>query len=310
MLSALAQLIDTLPTHWRLARSQRGAAAATRADLRFVDLGSTIVRMRQAGTRGPSLVLGTDPPVPLELYDDLIAALADRYRVTVFELPGFGCSLPRAGFRFSLDNAVAVVTSLLERIGNGPHVLALPCVTAYVAIGIARRRPDLVEKLVLAQTPTWQGAQDWLQQRDPKGLLRRPLLGQLALLAMRRRRIRQWYASALAQPELLDTFAQATLSNFDHGGCFCLASGFQHFMRDHAGHVGPVAQDTLIVWGRADPSHAATDMAATRSLAPNSCSLVLEGVGHFPELEASARFVEALDAFAGRSQSLSSAHAR
>lgn len=60
----------------------------------------------------------------------------------------------------------------------------------------------------------------------------------------------------------------------------------------------------LIDWGRAGPSHTATDMAATRNLAPNSCSLMPEGVGHFPELEASVRFVEALDEFAGRPQNL------
>ena len=297
MLTALAQLVDTVPTHWRLARTRRGPAASTRDGMRFIDLGDTLLRLRQAGTRGPSLVFATDPPVPLELYDRLIAGLAERYRVTVFELPGFGCSLPRMGFRLSMDRAMGAVTRLLAQLPGGPHLLAMPCVTAFVGIGIARARPDLVGKLLLLQTPTWQGAGSWLEGRDPQRLLRRPVLGQLALHALRRRRIRQWYTAALGDRRRVDEFAAATLRNFDHGGCFCLASGFQDFLQDHAGQVGPVAQDALIVWGTADPSHARTDMPATRELAPNSRCVMLDGVGHFPELEAAERVIAELEAF-------------
>lgn len=297
MLNSLAQLIDTLPTHWRLQRTQNGPALKTRSDIRFLDLGNTLLRLRQAGTQGPSIVFAADPPVPLELYDDLLVSLSNRYRVTVFEMPGFGCSLPRFNYRFSMNAAVASVTKLLEQLPGGPHVLALPCVTGFIAIGIARIRPDLASKLVLLQTPHWQGAQQWLRGRDPKGLLQTPIIGQLALATMRRKRIRQWYASALANKSDIDRFAQATLQSFDHGACFCLASGFQHFLQDHAGHIAPVSQNALIVWGGSDPSHAFTDMAAILELAPNHQSEIFTGAGHFPELEATPQFVKTLDAF-------------
>jgi hypothetical protein len=63
MLQALAQLIDTVPTHLRSARTRRGPAARSRADLRFIDLAHCMVRMRQAGTHGLA-AFAADPPVP------------------------------------------------------------------------------------------------------------------------------------------------------------------------------------------------------------------------------------------------------
>jgi pimeloyl-ACP methyl ester carboxylesterase len=297
MLTALAQLLDTIPTHWRVQKTRSGVALGTRNDIRFVDLGNTIIRMRQAGLQGPSIVFAADPPVPLELYDDLISILSNRYRVTVFEMPGFGCSLPRIQHRFSMDAAVATVTRLLEQLPGGPHVLALPCVTGFISLGIARARPDLVASLILLQTPNWQGAQQWLHGRDPKHLLRTPFIGQIALATMRRKRIRQWYAGALADKSKIESFSQATLNSFDHGACFCLASGFQDFLQDHGDHVAPVNLDTLIIWGGRDPSHKLTDVQLTRELAPNSHSILFDDVGHFPELEATERFSKALDEF-------------
>lgn len=297
MLRSLGALVDTLPTHWRMRRVVAGAGGRSRPGIRFIDLGNCVLRVRQAGERGPSLVLATDPPVPIEAYDELIAALADRYRVSVFELPGFGCSLPRCGYRFSLPQAVAAVAALLDRLPAGPHVLGLPCVAGFVSIALARRHPRLVDRLLLLQTPTWDGAQHWLAQRDPQSLLRTPVIGQLALAAMRRRRIRQWYASALGDPARVAQLSALTLANFDDGGCFCLASGFQDFLREHHGLLAPVAQETLIVWGRADRSHVQTDTAATNLLAPNSRHVEFDTTGHFPEIESPLRFATELDQF-------------
>lgn len=297
MLRKLATLIDTVPAQLRIGRVRRGPAARSRVGLRFIDLGNCVLRLRQAGTRGPSLVIAADPPVPLELYDELLTRLGSRYRLSVFELPGFGCSLPRAGFQFSMATTQATVSALLERLPGGPHVLLFPCVAGFLAIAIAASSPQLVAGLILSQTPDWSGAQHWLNGRDPRGLLRRPLLGQLALALLKRRRIRQWYRSALATPALVEPFSIATLENFDHGGCFCLASGFQDFMRDHAGLLRPVAHRSLLLQGLADPSHRSTDWSATRALVPDSRSLALPGVGHFPELEAAAECASAIDGF-------------
>lgn len=297
MLRRLATLLDTLPTHWRARRVVRGPAARSRSGIRFVDLGNTWVRLREAGGDGPSLVFAADPPVPLELYDGLIAQLSDRYRITVLELPGFGCALPRIGYRFSLGAACSSLRQVLQPLPHGPHILVMPCVTGYVGLALARAHPELVRALILPQTPSWSEAQRWLQRRDRRGLLRTPVLGQVALALLRRRRARDWYASALGDRSRIDAFAAATLAHFDQGGCFCLASAFQDFLRDDHGLLGAVAHPALILAGTADPSHRDTDFAATRTLAPQARLVALGHVGHFPELEDPVRFAAELNAF-------------
>jgi pimeloyl-ACP methyl ester carboxylesterase len=295
----IAQFIDTVPTHWRLARVQRGAAASTRADIGFLDIGQALVRYRQRG-RGPSLIFATDPPVPLESYDALIDALADRYRVTVFEMPGFGCSLPRVSFRFSLPGATAALGRILAGLDGGPHHLVLPCVLGYLGIALARGpgRP-LLASLVFSQTPHWDDAQTWLRGRDPQGLLRRPGLGQLGLALLRRRRVRGWYRTALGDPALVEPLTALTLQGFDHGACFCLASAFQDFLAEHHGLLGPVELPVLAVWGGRDPSHAASRPTGIRDYAPSAQLAHFDDAGHFPELERSARFSALLGDFLG-----------
>lgn len=297
MASRLAALLDTLPSHLRLRRVRSGPAARSRARLRFLDLDDCVVRLRQSGGDGPSVVLAADPPVPLEQYDALLDALGDGLRCTVFEVPGFGASLARIGFRFSMQAAVRAVVRVLEQVPGAPHVLAMPCVTGFVALAVAAQRPDLVRALVLPQTPDWAGAQSWLEGRDPRHLLRRPLLGQLALHALRRRRVAGWYAAALGARADRMPWVEATLRHFDDGAAFPLASAFQDFLADHQGLLQPVALPTLLPWGDADPSHRRTDFARTTLLAPAARMVRFEGCGHFPELEDPLRFAATLRGF-------------
>jgi pimeloyl-ACP methyl ester carboxylesterase len=297
MLRTAAQLIDTLPAHLRLRATCRGRAGSSRSCLRFVDLGACVVRLREEAGGGPSLVLAADPPVPLERYDALIDALHPRWSVRVFEVPGFGASLPRTGFRYSMPNAVALVARLLESLPGAPHVLAMPCVTGFVALVLARTRPDLVRALVLPQVPDWNSAQRWLDGRDRRRILRTPVLGQLALAALRRRRIAQWYAAALGDPALRAAFVTDTVAHFDDGAGFPLASAFQDFLFDARQAPLPVDVPTLLLWGDADRSHRATDPAATRSLVPNATLLRRARCGHFPELEDPAAFAVDLARF-------------
>ena len=281
----LTQLIDSIPAHLRLRRTLRGSASTSRPGIRFIDLGDCVIRVRQSGA-GPSLAIATDPPVPIEIYDELIGRLQAHFSITVFELPGFGCSLPRWRFQMSMPVACATVTRLLEHLG-GPHSLLMPCVTGYIALVIARQRPDLVQRVILSQTPTWRDGQRWLAARDPRHLLRRPFVGQLALAALRRQRINQWYASALADQDQVARYARATLENFDAGGSFALASAFQDFLSDHHGLLQPVATPVLHLSGDQDASHAHSCFADVCALAPNIEHHTFARAGHFPELEAS-----------------------
>lgn len=292
-----ASWFDSLITPWARRRILNGPGARTRPDIRFLHLPQASIRYRVAGQGPRTIVFCADPPVVLELYDELIRALADDFRVVVFEPPAFGLSLPRVGLDFSLPATADLVEALLKTLGPGPSILAFPCVPAYTALLLAARRPEQVEALVLMQAPSWHEELAWKRRRDPKNILGRPWLGQLLLRLLRRKRASAWYRLALGNRALLPRFVDETDQAFGHGACFSLASAFQRFLVDAEPGFGPIRQPALVIWGGADRSHAGTDCQSIRQHLPHAQIEAWPDVGHFPELEAPARFAEALRRF-------------
>jgi pimeloyl-ACP methyl ester carboxylesterase len=184
----------------------------------------------------------------------------------------------------------------LERLGGGPCVLAFPCVTAYPALWLAARHPELVSGLVIAQAPDWHEQLRWKRRRDPRNLLGRPWIGQLILRLLRRKRAGVWYRLALGNRRLVEPFVDATLQSFDHGACFSLASAFQRCLAGDEPAFGAIAQPALVVWGDADPSHHDTDKATILRYLPQARMVRRSDIGHFPELEAPQWFAAELRA--------------
>ena len=285
-----ATWLDTLVTPWRRARVTQGPGARSREDLHFMHLPRASIRYRLAGSGTRSIVFCADPPVTLELYDELIAALAPDFRVLVFELPAFGLSLPRLGLGFELQTVAGLVREFLQQLALGPYVLAFPCVPAYSALWLAGHHPELVSGLVLMQAPDWQQELAWKHGRDPKNILGRPYIGQILLRLLRRRRAELWYRLALGRQELLEHFSHTTQCAFDHGAGFSLASAFQRHLTGPEPVFGDIGQPALVVWGEADRSHRQTDRESIRRYLPQARLLRFPEVGHFPELEAPRRF--------------------
>lgn len=286
-----AAWLDTLVTPWRRRRVQREAA---QGGMRFMHLERASIRYRIAGAGPRTLVLCTDPPVLLEMYDELIAALAADWRVIVFEPPAFGLSLPRMGLDFSMPATAEIVREFLQRLDFGPYVLAFPCVPAYCALWLAARHPQLASGLVLMQAPDWSEELRWKRRRDPKNILGRPWIGQIALRLLRRKRAGDWYRLALGRKDLLQPFTEQTRHAFDHGACFSLASAFQKFLVDAEPDFSGIYQPALVLWGHADRSHAETDRESIRRHLPHARIVHLPEAGHFPELEAPQRFAQEL----------------
>jgi len=282
--------LDTLVTPWRRARVTRGPGSRTRADLRFMHLPRASIRYRLAGAGARTIVFCADPPVTLELYDELIAALAPDFRVVVFEMPAFGLSLPRLGLGFELDTVAAVTGEFLRQLALGPYVLAFPCVPAYSALWLAGRHPEMISGLVLMQAPDWPQEIAWKHGRDPKGILARPYIGQILLRLLRRQRAGLWYRLALGRQELLEHFTDTAQYAFDHGASFSLASAFQRHLNGPEPVFGSIAQPALVIWGEADRSHRLTDRASILRYLPQARLISFAEAGHFPELEAPQRF--------------------
>ena len=133
-----------------------------------------------------------------------------------------------------------------------------------------------------------------MARRDPRGILGRPWLGQVLLRLLKRKRAGSWYRLAVGHRQYVAPFTAQTEQAFAHGACFSLASAFQHFLVADAPAIEPPRQPALVVWGGADRSHAETDKESIRRHLPQARIVHFDSAGHFPELEAPQRFVDAV----------------
>ena len=273
--------MDTIPHLGQAGRVDEGRALGSRDGISFVETSGGRVRIRRAGSpRGVPLLMGADGPNVIEHYDALLSTLGDDADVVVFEPPGTGASSPARGFDFSIEGFVKSAIEVLEAVG--PRTLVFPCYLGLVGQEVARRRPELVHRLVMPQTPCWKDFLVWADVVDPKRILRTPVLGQL-LLAFRRRDVAAtWYAMSTSYKRFRAPFAAATNEAFAFGGCFCLASTMQSYARGPEPVSTALSMPTAIVWGPRDRTHRASD--PERSV-PGAEVVTMPECGHSPELE-------------------------
>src|ERR1700730_2818448 len=142
--AGVATWIDTVIPNIRSRSIAQSSEFNSRPGIASLQLPDTLIRYRMVGDGPQTVVLAADPPVVIEQYDELIQCLEENFRVIVFEIPGFGFSLPRSGFRFDFAAMNNLVADFLRRLAVGPYLLVFPCVSAYGAIDIAARFPSLV----------------------------------------------------------------------------------------------------------------------------------------------------------------------
>lgn len=293
----LVEAIDGLAASIRKPITIKGYASRSRDGIKFMDLGQSMIRYRDVGQGRQTIIFATDPPIVIEHYDYLINKLARDYRVIVFEPPGFGFSVPSMRLDYSYSSFVNLTERFIESLNTGPCILALPCVLGYSAIGLAHKRPDLITKLVLMQVPSWEEMLKWKASRDPKAILAKPVLGQILLKLLKRKRTTNWLDAALGNPTLLDQFNTLAQQAYQHGATFNLASGFQKFLINASPLPKNLSQATLFVWGDSDQSHCNSCKKSSQLMLPGADVFHIPDAGHFPELEKTDHFLDRLTQF-------------
>jgi pimeloyl-ACP methyl ester carboxylesterase len=298
----ISQAIDGFLPTFKKQTILKNSAVYARDGIQFMDMGNCLIRYRVIGNGETTLVFETDPPVVIEHYDELVALLKGHYKIVIFEPPGFGFSLPSMTLDYGFQSVVNITEQFLDQLGLGPYVFNAPCVLGYGALGVAQKRPDLIEKLVLSQVPSWQEMLKWKVGRDPQGILGTPILGQLLLQMLKRKRTPQWFEAALGNMNLHKHFNDIAQQAFSQGAVFNLASGFQQYLSGPSPLTQKIQQPSLIVWGDLDPSHCETCKADTSIMVRDAKVIHIEESGHFPELETPHIFCEHLDNYLHTSQ--------
>ena len=288
--SRLAVLADTWNGVARARRFHDGPPSRSRPGVRFFKTKNAQYRYLVAGEaegeQKKTIVFLADAPATIEFYDEAAPIFAKEYRVIVFEAPamGFSAAFPSFGFGFKETNDD--FARFLEAVAGMGAILAFSCGAGLGAVDIACRRPELVSALTLFQTTDWETFARWKDKRDPKRILAKPFIGQLAMRRIAVSRAPKWFDLAVGRRECVSGFCACAGAALDAGAGWALASAFQRYLKNGASPLGAPTQPTLIVWGDRDGSHDASGPVGAAKLAPGAVVRRLPGVGHFPELEA------------------------
>lgn len=295
IINRLATRLDTAGARQRMRRHREGWPAQASADVSFFQSPKVQYRYRQSGS-GPAIVFSVDPPMTLEVYDGLMAAFSDRFRVIVFELPAMGFSAAADSYRFGFEETNDDLAGFLRAVAGPGAILAFSCVASHAAIDIAVRYPDLVSHLTLLQAGDVAAFTAWKAARDPKGILATPVLGHLAMRRMAPKRMPAWYRLSVGRKELIGELCRCADRSFQHGAQWSLASAYQCYM-DPAVRLQAPHQPVLSLWGAADGSHPAGNDHTIRRLCPDATCITFEDLGHTPELEDPHRVSAAITRF-------------
>lgn len=294
-LQRLGARLDTFGASARQKRFRSGWPATATDGVKFHPTGKVQYRYRAAGS-GPAIVFTVDPPMTIEVYEELFRVFTRRFRVIVVELPAMGFSAASADYGFEFSETNDDLAEFLAAVAGEGAIFAFSCAAAMAAIDIAARRPALASHLTLIQGGDAAAFDLWKRGRDPKGVLARPVLGQMIMKRLAPKRMPQWYKLSVGKTGEIARFCACAERSFAHGALWSLASAYQIYMRPDIALTRP-PQKMLSLWGAADRSHPKENEHSLRRLAPGLQTETYADLGHTPELEDPARVFSSITRF-------------
>lgn len=256
------------------------------------------VRWGVLGASGaPPVVLLHGTPFSSYVWRGFARGLADRYRVFVWDMPGYGASEKRADQDVSLAAQGRVFRELLDHWGlTEPTVVAHDfggCVAlrAHLLHGARYRRLALVDPVAL---PPFGSAAYQLFGGHPEVFEQLPP-------ALHRALVREYVSSASGpglRADVLERLVEPWCGEVGQPAFYRqIAQNDQRFIDEVVGLYGEVSVPPLVVWGADDawiPVAHAEELAAR---IPGARVRVIAGAGHLVQEDAGAELMGVVGGF-------------
>jgi len=264
-------------------------------DTNILDSNAGRIRIKDTGGNKPALVMVPDGPCVIEHFEPLITELLPHFRIVCFDMPGLGFSYPKLDYDFGLEKSTKIIIAVLDALKIERAMLSFFCSNGYIAIAVAKKFPERVSRLVLAQTPSIHEMKNqWVNRNVPKSI-QIPYIGQAINAMMSKKMASRWYDMAMPRNSPhKEGFVNRSISALHSGGCFCLASIVQGMQNVGGNELSGIEVPTTMVWGNKDWSHKNTKFESLREHVPNCEILEFDGCGHFPYLEKPRAFAALL----------------
>lgn len=272
-------------------------------DLRHVSVNGHDLAYRLEG-HGPAILLVHGIAASSATWDQVMRALALRYRVIVPDLLGHGESEKPTG-DYSLGAHASFLRDLLVGLGIGRITAVGHSFGGGIVLQLCYQHPEVCERIVLESSGglgpdvhvmlrvlSVPGVEFVLPVIAPSFVRKS---GDALLAWMRRQGIRSprihegWLAySALADPDSRRAFVRELRSVVEFGGQVVSA-------KDRIKSAG--RHPTLIVWGDEDRMIPVEHGRAAHELMPGSRLEIFQEAGHFPHAEYPDKFAKLLSDF-------------
>lgn len=235
----------------------------------------------------------------------LLPELENSHRVLVFDFPGYGLSGKPTGRDYSLLRQLDAAEALLDHLGISEFDLLAHDMGNSVACELLRRRERGGYRFHLNSLTLLNGG-IYMEMHRPlltQRLLRTPVVGAAA------GRLTSWRMFRLQYPRVYANPGQFDERHYQSQWSLLMNNSGRKVMHKIAGYMrertrmgdrwtGPLHRLDLplrVIWGKEDP-------IAVYAIARKLCGLnrsarleTLEGVGHYPQLEAPERVLAAIE---------------
>ncbi len=262
-----------------------------RTNIKLVKTDYGNLRVFDSGGQKPVIVSAPDGPNVIEHHEKLIKKLSKQFRVICFEFPGVGYSYPIFDHDYSFNRSAKIIINIMDILKIDRAVLSFSCSNGFYAIRAAELAPERFIHLFASQTPSIRSMKSWTDSTIPK-ILTYPIVGQMINAFAEKKLASKWYKAALPLTTDKTEYQSIALNSLNNGGCFCLSSLVQGLKREVGSVLINVEVPSTQVWGNLDYSHSRTDNRTILEHLPNCEIIEFDECGHFPELEATDKYVQ------------------
>jgi haloalkane dehalogenase len=267
---------------------------------RFLDFGGHGIHYVDEGAGETVLLLHGNPAWSF-LYRKIIAGLKDEFRCVALDYPGYGMSTAGAGYGYTPREHSAVTEGFVDRLGLTEMTVKGQDWGGPVGLGMAGRRPELVRRLIIANTFAWP-----LDGNRRVRLFSAVMGGPVGRALNRRWNLvpRFFFARGLARPiadDVLDAYlgpwrdparrAPAAIGPRQ----LIRASGYLAEVEAGLGRIAD--RPALIAWGTKDFAFGSAERARFESVFPNHRTVLYPTASHFLQEDVGDRIAAAYKAF-------------
>ena len=259
----------------------------------FMEVGGMRLHLRDTGPRdAPPVILLHGFASSLHAWEDWAPALEAGHRMIRLDLPGFGLTGPEPNGDYTDARAHALIVALMDRLGLPRADIIGSSMGGRIAWSFAAAHPGRTRKLVLLAPDGFASPGRPYGQKP-----RVPMLLRILPYTLPDFLLRPSIRPAYAQP---DRVSEETFARYR---AMMLAPGVRQAIVSRAGMdmlvppeplLARITAPTLLLWGSEDAMVPVRNAQDYLRAVPDSCLVVLPGIGHVPMEEAAPASVAAV----------------